>query len=235
MGSDYKLSVMRIILIIICILFCSLSADSQTFTENLRKEQVGQGKVEVKQSAEIELLVNRVPKAKEEKKKEVGEKQAGTKASAVGNNPKSPEKATAPKADVKAETATTASGNHKTPAATTGVRKTVKTDEDSIGGQLVKKIMRNAQKVSGYRIQIYSGGNRKTDRQKCEQMAAKVKKSFPELPVYVHFYSPSWKCRVGNFPDYNEAKEMLKELKGIGFTNACIVKGTIMVQKEDVE
>ena len=235
MGSDYKLFVMRIILIIICILFCSLSADSQTFTENLRKENVGQGKVEVKQSAEIELLVNRVPKAKEEKKKEVGEKTAPAKETAAGHNHKSPEKATSPKTEGKTDTGTTASGNHKTPSATTGARKTVKTDGDSIGGQLVRKIMRNAQKVTGYRIQIYSGGNRKTDRQKCEQLAAKVKRSFPELPVYVHFYTPSWKCRVGNYTDYDEAKEMLKELKGIGFTNACIVKGTIMVQKEDVE
>lgn len=226
---------MRIVLIIICILFCSQSADCQTFTENLRKEQAGQGKVEVKQSTEIELLVNKVPKAKEEKKNEVGEKQANAKNPAAEHNLKSPEKATSPKAEGKTETGTTPSGHLKSPAATTGARKMAKTYEDSIGGQTVRKIMRNAQKVTGYRIQIYSGGNRKTDRQKCEQMAAKVKKSFPELPVYVHFYSPSWKCRVGNFPDYNEAKEMLKELKGIGFTNACIVKGTIMVQKEDAE
>ena len=58
----------------------------------------------------------------------------------------------------------------------------------------------------------------------------KIKAKYPNLPVYVHFYSPSWKCRVGNFRSYEEANKVLKQMKALGYSSACIVKGKITVQ-----
>ena len=92
-----------------------------------------------------------------------------------------------------------------------------------------KKVMRNSYKVNGFRIQAFSGGNSRVDRQKAEQIGANLKRMFPNQPIYVHFYSPSWKCRMGNFRDQAEAQKVLKQVKAI-YPQACIIKGPISVQ-----
>lgn len=50
---------------------------------------------------------------------------------------------------------------------------------------------------------------------------------YPNLPIYVHFYNPRWICRVGNFRSYSEAARVLKDIKAMGYSQACIVKGKI--------
>ena len=93
-----------------------------------------------------------------------------------------------------------------------------------------KKVMSNATKVSGYRIQAFAGGNTRADRVKAEQAGNKLKNPFPDQPVYVHFYSPRWICRMGNYKTYNEAAKLLKQVRKLGYPQACIVKGKITVQ-----
>ena len=93
-----------------------------------------------------------------------------------------------------------------------------------------KKVMRGGRKVMGYRVQAYSGGNSRADRQRAESIGNAIKMRFPDLPIYVHFYSPRWICRVGNFRTYQEANEVLQEIKGMGYRQACIVKGKITVR-----
>ena len=80
---------------------------------------------------------------------------------------------------------------------------------------LSQKMIRNGHKVMGYRVQAFAGGNSRKDRQK--------------VPVYVHFYSPRWICRVGNYRTYEEAHQMLVSLRELGFDQATIVKGKITV------
>ena len=53
---------------------------------------------------------------------------------------------------------------------------------------------------------------------------------FRGKPIYVHFYSPRWICRVGNFRTYEEAHAMLVEIREMGYKQASIVKGKISVQ-----
>ena len=53
---------------------------------------------------------------------------------------------------------------------------------------------------------------------------------FPEQPVYVHFYSPRWICRMGNFRSLAEAQKMLAKVRSLGYRQACLVKGQITVQ-----
>ena len=85
-------------------------------------------------------------------------------------------------------------------------------------------------KVTGYRVQVFSGGNKREDRQNAERMGHKVKAAFPTQPVYVHFHSPRWFCRVGNFPDKKKAQDFLKKVKLAGFSQATLVSGIITVR-----
>ena len=93
-----------------------------------------------------------------------------------------------------------------------------------------KKVMKNSYKVTGYRVQAFTGGNTRSDRQAAENVGNAIKRRFPEQPIYVHFYSPRWICRVGNFRTYEEAHAMLMEIREMGYKQASIVKGKISVQ-----
>lgn len=115
--------------------------------------------------------------------------------------------------------------------ATSDMRRNPVTDvEADASVSTTHKMMRRSYKAQGYRIQLYSGGNKRVDREKCEQIARQMKASFPNMPVYVHFYSPSWKCRAGNFTSHEEASKVLQQVRRMGYTQACLVKGTVNVQ-----
>ena len=96
-----------------------------------------------------------------------------------------------------------------------------------------KKVMLGSYKVTGYRVQVFAGGNQRKDRIKAEQTAAQIKAYFPDEPVYTHFYSPRWICRVGNYRTYEKAQEMLTAVRKLGYTSAVIVKGKITVQRTE--
>lgn len=93
-----------------------------------------------------------------------------------------------------------------------------------------KKVMRSSYKVTGYRVQAFAGGNTRADKMKAQQIGNNIKMKYPDVPVYVHFYSPRWICRVGNFRSYEQARWMLKAVKEMGYRSAIIVKGKITVQ-----
>ena len=93
-----------------------------------------------------------------------------------------------------------------------------------------KKVMKNSYKVDGYRVQAFAGGNTRADRQQAERIRTELKMKFPDQPVYVHFYSPRWICRVGNYRTFEEADAMLHQLRKMGYSAATIVKGKITVQ-----
>ncbi|MFA4045778.1 SPOR domain-containing protein [Prevotella sp. PCHR] len=184
---------------------------AQSFLESLRKKEQGRGTVTVIQNAGIDELVNNAKLSKTpntpavkpvEEKKTVGKTAADTRETA-GRNTSVTQSAGINKSDNAADSPNVSHG---------------------------KKVMTNTHKVVGYRIQAYSGGNSREDRQKAERISSAIKSRFPEMPVYVHFYSPRWICRVGNFRTYEDAVKMLKEIKGMGYTQACIVKGKINVR-----
>ena len=92
-----------------------------------------------------------------------------------------------------------------------------------------KKVMRGARNVIGYRVQAFAGGNTRADKQKAQQAGNAIKMRFPDQPIYVHFYSPRWICRVGNYKSIGEARRMLSAVKAMGYKSAIIVKGKITV------
>ena len=183
---------------------CITAADAQsTFTERLQKSNTGEGKISVTQDKSIDALVNG--------------------ASAVTKQPENikpeqKEKVTPPKdkADDKEKEKVAPKDNE----AVVVVPDTV---------DMHKKVMKGY-KVNGYRVQVFAGGNSRNDRLKAERTGENIKSTFPGVPVYVHFYSPRWICRMGNYRTYEEAHEVLQRVKQLGYDSAIIVKGKITVQ-----
>ena len=173
---------------------------AQSFLNELREKKNGQGTVTVSQSPEIDELVNNAKLTRNQ-----------PTTAAPENEKKEPSHES--KAVAHSEKA------NKEPA-----------ESESQVVDTSKKVMRGGRKVMGYRVQAYSGGNSRADRQRAESIGNAIKMRFPDLPIYVHFYSPRWICRVGNFRTYQEANEVLQEIKGMGYRQACIVKGKITVR-----
>ena len=197
-----------LILIIAC---QAATAGAQTFTERLQKKVKNQGTVTVNQSAAIDELVNGTVR--------ITPQPAGapTTAKAQAGSQQQPPAAKLQPA--------------QKPAAEAAQRETHRAAEaDAAVIDTSKKVMRGAYKVNGYRVQAFAGGNTRRDRQQAERIGNEIKTLFPMQPVYVHFYSPRWICRVGNFRTYEEAHQMLTELRKLGYKQALIVKGKITVQ-----
>lgn len=221
----------------------SLHAGAQTFLTELQKSKQGEGKVTVKQSADIDNLVN---SAQLKASSIQAQQQAQQQTTANGKSPATTharqddrgneaihktEAAHHAEAAHKAEAAHRAEAAHKADAAERHTTKTA-TEAEATERPVVdtsKKVMRNSYKVTGYRIQAYSGGNSGADKAKARKIGNAIKMKFPDQPVYVHFYSPRWICRVGNFRSYEEASQLLRSIKAMGYPQACIVKGKISV------
>ena len=84
----------------------------------------------------------------------------------------------------------------------------------------------------GYRIQVFTGGNSRADKQEAAKMQSKVRSAFPEISTYVHFVSPHWVCRVGDFKTREEAMKYVRKIRARGFTyEARLVKSNIFVAR----
>lgn len=208
-----------IIISILCI-GTVLGADAQTFTQRIQKKVAGQGTVTITQDSVIDRLVNSAP--------------LGIRGSALprptsgrsqGETPTN--KPTAPSTSSQANQSGQPSSNSQT-SPTSPTPPATPNDQDPVDP--TKKVMRNGYKINGYRVQAFAGGNSRTDRQKAEQIGNNIKAQYPNVPVYVHFYSPRWICRVGNYRTYEEAHQMLSSLRKLGYSQATIVKGKITVQ-----
>jgi hypothetical protein len=211
---------MKKIITILFILLCAAhSASAQKFLDDLQKKQQGQGSVTVTQSKEITDLVN------------------GTSAVKGTPNNTSPttttpqdDKTAAQKEKEKEDSARLAAEKER---ARILAEKEKKEKEDELEIPVIdtrKKVMKNSYKIDGYRVQAFTGGNTRNDRIKAEQIRDKLKAAFPDQPIYTHFYSPRWICRMGNYRTYNEANSYCKKLKAMGYKQACVVKGKITVQ-----
>ena len=180
-----------------------MGAGAQTFTQRLQKQPAaGHGSVTIHQSDSIDKLVNSAI---------LTTKSSSTTAT---TSPTTPKHAT-PSTSSKTSTTT-----HSSPTSTTNT---------TVIPDTVPKMIRNGHKITGYRVQAFAGGNSRKDRQQAEQTRNAIKSHYPNVPVYVHFYSPRWICRVGNYRTYEEAHQMLVSLRDLGFDQATIVKGKITV------
>lgn len=195
----------RIITIFTLCVGILVNADAQTFTQRIQQPANGQGTVTVHESAEIDQLVNSATLT--------------TKSATPSTT------GTAGHSGTSGTTGTTANTGTTTTTASATLEAPSETEAPIDN---TKKVMRGY-KVSGYRVQAFAGGNSRKDRLQAEQIGNEIKSHFAGVPVYVHFYSPRWICRVGNYRTYEEAHQMLLSLRKLGYTQATIVKGKITV------
>lgn len=198
----------HLITILILCIGIFFNADAQTYTQRIQKQVAGQGTVTIHQDSVIDNLVNNAT---------LGIRSAGRPAS-------KPTPTTKPQTSQTGQTSQTSQ--------TSQVAQPIQTNTGSEAIDTIdtsKKLIRNGYKVSGYRVQAFAGGNSRADRIKAEQIGNNIKAQYADVPVYVHFYSPRWICRVGNYRTYEEAHQMLLSLRKLGYTQATIVKGKITV------
>ena len=199
----------RIAIIAILTVLCISGAQAQTFLDRLKQPTKDKAVVTITQDAAIDKLVN------------------GNNATNATIETKKAPANTTKKDNTASNTATSnATSNTATPSSNTSASHASSTEEPDMS----KKVMKNSYKVTGYRVQAFAGGNTRNDRRTAETVGNNIKRRFPEQPIYVHFYSPRWICRVGNFRTYEEAHAMLLEIREMGYKQASIVKGKISVQ-----
>jgi hypothetical protein len=182
---------------------------AQSFTQRIQQQKAGQGTITIHESAEIDQLVN------------------DAKLGNVAAPTNTTKPATTKPATTKPANTTTNTAANNTSTANNQTAQDETTEETVV--EPTKKIMTGGYKINGYRVQAFAGGNSRKDRQQAEHVGNQIKGSYPGVPVYVHFYSPRWICRVGNYRTYEEAHQMLLSLRKMGFTEAVVVKGKITV------
>lgn len=207
----------RTVIIIISCVLCTICAEAQTFTDRLQQQKAGKGTVTLHQSKEIDKLVNgrySDPNAAGMRPDIKPEQPAKEQQAGQGNT-------------VRQVSPVRHVGQVKQEKQNTDQQDIIPQDTTPDMG---KKVMRRSYKTTGYRVQVWAGGNSRVDRQKAEKAGMTIKRNIPGVPVYVHFYSPRWICRIGNYRTYEEAHEVLREVKQLGYPEAVIVKGKITVQ-----
>ena len=197
----------RFVIILTLTFAVAALGNAQTYLQHLQEKRNGQGNVTVTQSKEIDELVN--------------------KANTLSVN--------TPPATVKQSEKTSGGTEYKKDAAqpekttaTEGIHE-MNEEAESPVVDTRKKVMRKSYKVDGYRVQVFAGGNSRNDKVKAQRIGNDIKQAFPEQPVYVHFYSPRWICRIGNFRTFEEANNILHQIQKMGYKQACIVSGKITV------
>ena len=218
--------------LLIIILSACMTAHAQTYLDHLKEKNQGQGVVTVHQSKAIDELVNgKQITPQDDKTKTTPQPQKnGTDTQQKGLTPTTQHKQgpdSLKKAEPKQRHEAAKENTHENNAQKS---ENPKEETDIPVVDMRKKVMRKSYKVTGYRVQAFAGGNSRNDRLKAEQTGNQLKVHFPEQPVYVHFYSPRWICRMGNFRSLAEAQKMLAKVRSLGYRQACLVKGRITVQ-----
>lgn len=228
---------------LLSLLLCIVTAtNAQNYTQHLQEKRQDKANVTVVQSREIEELVNGANVS--------AKKQEPTNKPTNGTTQKTNNTPTKKQNSQETEHAKTATPQHngdsahsaaheqatrheqtvrQEPTTHTEARKAEPADTETPTVDMRKKVMRRSYKVNGYRVQVFAGGNSRNDKIKAQNAGNAVKQAFPSQPVYVHFYSPRWICRMGNYRTYEEASAILHQVKKMGYKQACIVSGKITV------
>ena len=204
-------------------------AAAQKYLDRLQTTGSNGATVTVTQSEEIDELVNGTTTATASSAAAATSSASAGKSAAASSSSST---SSAPSVSTSSSATSSSTASASKPTKDTNAdtdERTSANPEAETGVDTSRKVMRNARKTDGYRVQVFSGGNTREDKNKAYQAGATVKNNFPDQPIYVHFYSPRWKCLMGNFTSYSDAAAVLKEVKALGYPQACIVKGKITV------
>jgi hypothetical protein len=83
---------------------------------------------------------------------------------------------------------------------------------------------------NGFRIQIFSGSDRKT----AYHVQSKFQNKFPDTHTYLSYRDPNFKVKVGDFRSRLEAEKMVEEMKP-AFGGLFIISEKINLPKLDTE
>lgn len=83
---------------------------------------------------------------------------------------------------------------------------------------------------NGYRIQIFSG----SDRKAAYNVQARFQKRFPAIRTYLSYRDPNFKVKVGDFRSRLEAEKMVEEMRH-AFNGPSIIPEKINLPKLDTE
>ena len=158
-----------------------------------------QGSVTVSQSSEIDALVNG---KKAQKKNNKNQKKVESQNETARPTIKTPDtkQLVVPKIEDHKPEIARPDNSTLQPIRTKVVKRLVRRphvpswDETEDTRIVTKRIKKGTQKVRGFRVQVYSGGNTRIAHQQADKAGQKAKELFPEQPVYVHFYPPRWMC-----------------------------------------
>ena len=140
---------------------CITAANAQSsFTERLQKSKAGEGKVTVHESRAIDELVNG----------KTTETQPTKPATTTTVTPQKP----ADKKDN--ETASKQDKTTEKLSDTAGQATVIVPDTADH-----RKMIKNGYKVTGYRVQVFAGGNSRYDRLKAEKTGSEIKSLFPDM------------------------------------------------------
>lgn len=133
----------------------------------------------------------------------------------------------------KPETAAPASTSHEEGATTTKKKSSAESKQSDIRRvSKTYKGKREREVARGYRVQIFSGAGGTKSKVAATEMAAKVRKKFPELSVYCRFKSPRWVCRVGDFATKEAAEHYLNKIRLAKISNeASVVIDDVLLAK----
>ena len=201
------------------------AAGAQNFLQHLRQRQQGQGVVTVNESQSIDSLVDNITPPARKPEQLARKNDKATEGTPKKDEPKgeAPRKEQASPVHEQARTEyerARADYNRHTPEA-----------EENTTVDKRKKVMLNGHRANGYRVQVYRGGGTRNAKQKAQSLGNSLKAKFPGPPVYVHFFSPNWTVRMGNYRSQEEAVRMLRQAKKAGFGSATIVRGPITVSR----
>ncbi len=175
---------------------------AQTFTQHVQKQNAGEGRVVIVQSAEIDRVVN-----------------TNTRPAKVETAP-----ATTP-ADRNAEQRAAAVKEEVE-------RNNMRQDRADQASSAYMAGARSRFKTQGYRVQIFTGSNSHEDKVKAHEIGQKCQHLFPELSIYARFVSPRWICRVGDFRTYQDAQEYASKIRRARIaTEVRIVKCEVLLAK----
>ncbi len=64
----------------------------------------------------------------------------------------------------------------------------------------------------GFRVQVFSSNSSRTAKNDAVRIEKMIVNEFPETAVYVNYYSPFWKVRVGDFRTISEAQTFRNQI-----------------------
>ncbi|MFV0397271.1 MAG: SPOR domain-containing protein [Bacteroidales bacterium] len=77
----------------------------------------------------------------------------------------------------------------------------------------IKEGESNVLTTAGYQIHVFSGNKQRASKDEAYSKEERIKTAYPEHVTYVKYNAPFWRLRVGDFRTYEEADELLRDMR----------------------